>query len=94
MERPNNLYFLFATSVLTSIVTQGRHDSAEWVKTYYVTCSLNGLNFVSAIMVYFTTFGYLVVTSAVIAHIFVDKIGAVFRILSSFYNSDQFNLNN
>ena len=31
------------------------------------------------------------VTSAVIAYIFVCKFGAVFRILSSFYNFDQFN---
>ena len=34
------------------------------------------------------------VTSAVIAYIFVDKFGAVFRILSSFHNSGQFNSHN
>ena len=34
------------------------------------------------------------VTSAVIAQIFVDKFGAVFRILSSFHNSGQFNSHN
>ena len=42
-------HFVVSSSVLTSIVTQGRHDSAEWVETYYVTYSLNGANFVSEI---------------------------------------------